>query len=79
MVKTLSRIGNSYGLIIDRSIMDLLNIDPDTRLEVTAERGGLFVRPAPLDGDDDGHKGRVRRSAARMAKIHEDTLRKLAE
>jgi antitoxin component of MazEF toxin-antitoxin module len=77
MVKTLSRIGNSYGLIIDRSIMDLLNIDPDTRLEVTAERGGLFVRPAPPDGD--GHKGRVRRSAARMAKIHEDTLRKLAE
>lgn len=77
MVKTLSRIGNSYGLIIDRSIMNLLGIDQETCLEVTTERGGLFVRPAPQDAED--HRGRVRRSAARMARIHRDSLRKLAE
>lgn len=77
MIKMLSRIGNSYGLIIDRAILDLLGIDPETPLEVTTERGGLFVRPVSSGADD--HKDRVRRSAARMARIHQDTLRKLAE
>lgn len=66
MVKVLSRIGNSYGLIIDRAILDLLGIDPDTPLEVTTERGGLFVRPAPPES---AHlKARAPRSAARIAK-----------
>lgn len=77
MVKMLSKIGNSYGLIIDRPILNLLGIDPETPLEVTTERGGLFVRPASSEVGD--HKDRVRRSAARMAKIHRGTLRKLAE
>jgi antitoxin component of MazEF toxin-antitoxin module len=77
MVKMLSRIGNSYGLIIDRAILDLLDIDPDTPLEVTTERGGLFVRPVSSEAGN--HKDRVRRSATRMARIHQDTLRKLAE
>jgi len=76
MIKLLKKIGNSHGIIIDRSILDLLGIDPNTPLEMTTERGGLFLRPvrAPCD-----QKEGVFRSTARMAEIHRDSLRKIAE
>ena len=43
--KMLKRIGNSYGIIIDRPIMDLLGIDEQTPLEITAQDGGCSFVP----------------------------------
>lgn len=45
MVKHLQKIGNSRGIIIDRAILELLNIDEDASIEITPENGGLFLRP----------------------------------
>ena len=76
MISRLTRVGDGYGLVIPQAVLDDLGIDPEASLEVTAERGGVFVRPiAPETGD---HRDRVRRSAARMAEIHRESLRKLA-
>ena len=75
MVKTLIRHGNSLALVIDRPILDLLKIEPDTPLEITTDGEGLHVRPAR--GDD--HKSRVRKATKRMMKTHEQTLRNLAK
>jgi antitoxin MazE len=74
MIKKLTAVGNSLGLIIERPILDLLNIDKDTLLEVRTDGEALIVRPAPKD-----KKARVRASAARMMKAHDATLRKLAK
>ena len=71
--KTLKPIGNSLGLIIDRPILDLLQIDRDTPLEVTTDGRSLIIRPAESD-----HRRRVRESAERMTVIHRETLEKLA-
>jgi hypothetical protein len=76
MVKKLVPIGNSYGIIIDRPVLDLLGITQQTSLEMTTERGGLFLRP--LDGADD-RKTRVRQSATRVAREHRNLLKKLAD
>ena len=46
MVKTLTKHGNSYALIIDKPIMDLLKIDAETPLEVTTDGVALLVRPS---------------------------------
>jgi hypothetical protein len=35
VLKKLRPIGNSYGIITDRPIMDLLGIDANTQFEVT--------------------------------------------
>ena len=35
MVKNLTKHGNSYALIIEKPIMELLNIEPETPLEIT--------------------------------------------
>ena len=45
MVKKLTKHGNSLALVIDRPILDLLKIDPDTPLEVTTDGKQLIVAP----------------------------------
>ena len=74
MIKTLTPIGNSLGLIIERPILELLGIDRNTPLEITTDGRGLIIRPAAQD-----HPARVRESARRMMDIHQETLAKLAE
>ncbi len=74
MTKTLTAIGNSLGLIIERPILDLLKIERDTLLEITTDGKGLYIRPA-----ESGHRDRVLEVAGRVMEIHEETLKKLAQ
>jgi antitoxin MazE len=46
MVKKLTKHGNSLALVIDRPILDLLKIDPDTPLEVTTDGKQLIISRA---------------------------------
>jgi antitoxin MazE len=46
LVKTLTRYGNSFALIIDRPVLDLLKIAPDTPLEISTPDGeNLTITP----------------------------------
>ena len=45
MVKNLKQIGNSYGVIIDKPILELLNITPETPLEISTDGQNLTIRP----------------------------------
>jgi antitoxin MazE len=45
MVKKLTKHGNSLALVIDRPILDLLKIDPDTPLDVSTDGKQLIVAP----------------------------------
>lgn len=49
MVKTLTKHGNSFALVIDKPIMDLLHIQPDTQLEISTDGHSLLVRPIDTD------------------------------
>jgi len=46
MVKKLTKHGNSLALVIDRPILDLLNIDAETPLEISTDGRNLIVAPA---------------------------------
>jgi antitoxin MazE len=46
VVKKLTKHGNSLALVIDRPILDLLKIDPDTLLDVSTDGRQLIVSPA---------------------------------
>ena len=74
MIKKLTAIGNSLGLIIERPILDLLRIDRDTPLEITTDGEALILRPVR-----DSHAGRVREAAERVADDHVDAFEKLAK
>ena len=45
MTKKLTRHGNSLALVIDRPVLDLLNIDAETPLEITTDGQVLIVSP----------------------------------
>lgn len=45
MIKHLQKIGNSRGIVLDRPILELLDVPPDGAFEVTPREGGLFLRP----------------------------------
>lgn len=45
MVKNLTKHGNSYALVIDRAILDLLRATPETSFEVITDGQCLVLRP----------------------------------
>ncbi len=45
MVKRMTRHGNSMALVIDKPILDLLNIDADTPLDITTDGEELIITP----------------------------------
>ena len=46
MVKKLTKHGNSLALVIDKPILELLNIDQETPLEVVTDGKRLTISPA---------------------------------
>jgi len=45
MVKTLTKHGNSYAMVIDKPILELLKITPETPLEITTDGQTLILSP----------------------------------
>jgi len=79
MVKTLTKHGNSYALIIDKPILDLLKIDADTPLEITTDGVSLLVRPSgSKSGAKEQRDAKFKEALAWTNKKYEKTLRRLA-
>lgn len=76
MVKKLSAVGNSLGLIIERPILELLDITRDTPLEVKTDGEALIIRPVKKEASE---MERVIATAHEMMDAHEETYRKLAK
>jgi antitoxin component of MazEF toxin-antitoxin module len=74
MRKKLIRHGNSAALILDKPILDLLNVTFDTPLEITTDGRNIVV--SPVIGKDDND------FVASLDRINErfsPTLKRLAE
>jgi len=60
MIKNLVKNGNSWAVVIDRPILDLLKIDRESQLELTTD--GRSIRIAPVNSDDNKAKVRAARA-----------------
>ena len=78
MRKNLSVIGNSLGLVIEKPILELLNITRETELEVTTDGTRLIIEPV-READAKGRRGRVGAATKRVMKSHDRALRRLAK
>ena len=67
-IKKLTRQGNSSALIIDRQIMDLLDIDQDTQLRVTINGRQLIVEPIGEEELAERFKKAMNRTGKKNAK-----------
>lgn len=45
VIKKLTKHGNSQALVLDRGVLDLLKINPDTYLDISTDGKSLIVTP----------------------------------
>lgn len=75
MIKKLTRHGNSMALVIDRGVLDLLNIDKDTPLEITTDGSVLVVSPIR----DEARALRFREALNKTNRRYGRALKRLAD
>jgi antitoxin MazE len=75
MLKKLTKHGNSLALVIDRPILDLLNIDAETALDVSTDGTRLIIGPAAPTARRQRFEAAQREAHARYA----NAFQKLAE
>jgi antitoxin component of MazEF toxin-antitoxin module len=75
MTKRLTRLGNSLALVVDRPLLEALEIDADTELELSTDGDVLVVTPIR-------DRKRSKRVGELVAEAHEQygrVFRRLAE
>jgi antitoxin component of MazEF toxin-antitoxin module len=75
MIKTMIQHGNSSALVIDKPIMDLLNIEQSTPLEIATDGKNIIISPIR----ETNRLERLNSSLNKVNKKHADTLKKLAK
>jgi antitoxin component of MazEF toxin-antitoxin module len=74
VVKKLTKMGNSLGVVIDKPILDILHITPDTPIELSTDGDRIILKPLRTIRHDEALEvGR------RVMKKHATTLSKLAK
>lgn len=75
MLKKLTRHGNSLALVIDKGVLDLLNIDDQTPLEITTDGSILLISPVR----DEKRRSQFKEAAGRVNAKYGRVLKRLAE
>lgn len=75
MVKTLQKHGNSQALVIDKTLMEAMGIDPDTPLQVTLSGNSLIVTPVHVGIG----RGKVEEVIDALRPRYGEMLKRLAE
>jgi antitoxin component of MazEF toxin-antitoxin module len=75
MIKKLTQHGNSWALVIDKPILDLLKIDPSTPLEITTDGQLLMITPAK----DAKRKAKFKQALEETNRKYGRALKRLAD
>ena len=78
MIKTLTKHGNSYALVIDKPILDLLKIRPDTPLEIVTDGKSLVVSPE-RERDEDVNDDKFQEILDRINRRYAKVFQRLAQ
>ena len=75
MLMTITKVGNSHGLVFDSTLRDLTGLKPGDQVNVTVHEGGaIVIMPMKLvvDAED------ARAKAERLVKDNAQLFRRLA-
>jgi antitoxin component of MazEF toxin-antitoxin module len=75
MTKTLIKHGNSLALVIDKPILDMLQISADTPLEINTNGDVLMITPVR----DQSRQDRIQTSLDKINGKYADDFKRLAE
>ena len=76
MTKRIRPIGNSAGIIIDKAILDMLKITPETDLDLSTDGERLVITPIRTAAQ---RRAMLRNAQRRVLRDHDATFRKLAK
>lgn len=68
MIKKLQKIGNSRGIVIDSSLLKLLDIDKDGSIDMEITSKGILIKPISVSN-----------AYKTISKNHRNSLDKLGE
>ncbi|HEY1172401.1 MAG TPA: AbrB family transcriptional regulator [Verrucomicrobiae bacterium] len=74
MVKTITKIGNSNGIIFDATLMDMAHLKTGDQVNVTLHDGNLILTPLNPRPSPEKIKATIRQTV----KDYQKTLKKLA-
>jgi antitoxin MazE len=75
MIKNFVKHGNSWALVVDRPILDLLKIDPECPVELTTDGASIRITAA----EDTGRKEKLQEVSRKVNARHKKAFQKLAE
>lgn len=75
MIKRLTKHGNSYALVIDKAILELLKFKPEDLLEVSTDGKVLTIARAKVED----RKSRLTKSLTKVNAQHSKVLKRLAD
>jgi antitoxin component of MazEF toxin-antitoxin module len=80
MIKTLTKHGNSLALILDKPILDLLGIEPETPISISTDGKSLILSPIQeASTQATEREKKLTGIRARVNKKYEKTFKKLAD
>ena len=77
MSKKLTRHGNSYALIIDKPLLQILNISEHTVLNLSIQDGALIIKPVKASVSKKSQS--VKKIAQEIMEEYTDVFEKLAK
>jgi antitoxin MazE len=75
VIKKLTKHGNSLALVLDRGVLDILEIDADTPLNIKTDGRSLIVTPAQTPA----RQKKLQTALAKVNRQYDPALKKLAE
>lgn len=75
LTKTLIKHGNSLALVIDKPILEMLGIGPDTALQISTDGDVLMISPVR----DKARQAQLQATLKKLNARFGDDLRRLAE
>lgn len=75
MTKRLTKHGNSLAVVIDRPILEILNIDTETELDISTDGQVLIISPVR----DAQHQKKFDNALKKVNKKYGRALKRLAE
>jgi hypothetical protein len=79
MKKNLIAIGSSLGLIIDKPIAELYNLDKDSLVEITPKEDGLNIRFLEEKISPRAENDKVMKAAKKINKRYNKMMKNLAK
>lgn len=69
MLKSLTKVGNSHAILLDKVIMDLLGIDANGKINLTVNGGSLVITPVEPAADNAKFEAAAERAEKKFDKL----------